>query len=166
MDAVVLSTKAVKTEEVNGMDRLEGAAVKVSKNKSVWTSVSGKKQTDKSTHKKVHASTKSRQPPPALALDMFWTRCIMDKIHGIGWRKDETEPISKLLTREVLLAAFMLFFIASLGQEIRQDQLLLERFGNPDILPERFDRLDHMCKLLLEAISVSALNPRHCIARL
>lgn len=138
MDAVVLSTKSVVVEKVNKKDSSKVATVIIPKNKSVRTSksTSKKKETDESSHKKAYASTKSLQP--ALALDMFCTRCIMDKIHGTGWRKEETKPISKLVIREILLAAFVLFFMASLGQEIRHDQLLLERFGNPDIVAERF----------------------------
>ena len=128
------------------MEGNEGTLEKLSKNTRVWSRISSKKQqlaTGASTRKKAQVITKSRQREPVLALDMFWTRCIMDKLHGIGWRKQEWEPIWRLLIREFILGAFVLWFIVSLGQEIQHDRKLLDRFGNPEMIPDRLFPLPH-----------------------
>ena len=115
----------------------KGPSVNFAKKRNVVPSVSSK--TEKRTkggsnHKqlKVHRNT-----VPVLALDKFWTRCIMNMLHGTGWRKLEWQPIARLFLREFVLCGFVLWFIVSLGQEIQHDRLLLDRFGNPELLPDR-----------------------------
>ena len=137
METVVLSTKEITVKEMGRNN--EGKSASISKNSNRQLSPSRKKQKRKkpSSPKKLRVSTKSRYGEPILALDMFWTRCLMDKLHGTGWRKEQSEPIWKLVLREVFLCAFVLWIIVSLGQEIQHDQLLLDRFGNPEMLPDR-----------------------------